>query len=66
MYKYSQNFKYLYSYKEDEEIDLNQEEQEKIKEEMYDKLRPLIEEQDVEPLINLQWIFNWKYKDRFN
>ncbi|MBF0710545.1 MULTISPECIES: hypothetical protein [unclassified Gemella] len=70
-YKYDENFKYIYSSKgkrEDigEEFYLSEEEQEKIKEEMYDKLRPLIEEQDVEPLINLQWIFNWKYKDRFN
>ncbi|MBF0747223.1 hypothetical protein IR073_06160 [Gemella sp. 19428wG2_WT2a] len=70
-YKYDENFKYIYSSKGKrgdigEKFYLNEEEQEKIKEEMYDKLRPLIEEQDVEPLINLQWIFNWKYKDRFN
>ncbi|MBF0849043.1 hypothetical protein IR145_16485 [Streptococcus danieliae] len=71
IYKFDENFKNIYSSKGKrgeirEKFYLSEEEQEKIKEEMYDKLRPLIEEQDVEPLINLQWIFNWKYKDRFN
>ncbi|MBF0710666.1 MULTISPECIES: hypothetical protein [unclassified Gemella] len=49
-----------------EKFDLSEEEQEEIKKEMYNKLKPLIDEQDTKPLANLQWIFNWKYKDRFN
>ena len=37
----------------------------KIKEEIYENFKPILEElENNEPDINLQWIFNWVYRDR--
>ena len=37
----------------------------KIKEEIYENFKPILEElENNEPSINLQWIFNWMYRDR--
>ena len=37
----------------------------KLKDEIYEEFRPILEElENNEPSINLQWIFNWMYRDR--
>ena len=37
----------------------------KLKEEIYENFKPILEElENNEPSINLQWIFNWVYRDR--
>ena len=37
----------------------------KLKDEIYEEFRPILEElENNEPSINLQWIFNWVYRDR--
>ena len=37
----------------------------KLKDELYEEFRPILEElENNEPSINLQWIFNWVYRDR--
>ena len=47
-------------YKDISTIDEN-----KIKEEIYENFKPILEElENNEPSINLQWIFNWVYRDR--
>ena len=37
----------------------------KIKEEIYEDFKPILKEsEENKPFINLQWIFNWVYRDR--
>ena len=37
----------------------------KIKEEIYENFKPILKEsEENKPFINLQWIFNWVYRDR--
>ena len=37
----------------------------KLKDEIYEEFRPILKELEEEkPFINLQWIFNWVYRDR--
>ena len=46
-------------------IDISTVDENKIKEEIYENFKPILEElENNEPSINLQWIFNWVYRDR--
>ena len=46
-------------------IDISTVDENKIKEEIYENFKPILEElENNEPYINLQWIFNWVYRDR--
>ena len=46
-------------------IDISTIDENKIKEEIYENFKPILEElENNEPSINLQWIFNWVYRDR--
>ena len=46
-------------------IDISTVDENKIKEEIYENFKPILEElENNEPSINLQWIFNWMYRDR--
>ena len=46
-------------------IDISTIDESKIKEEIYENFKPILEElENNEPSINLQWIFNWVYRDR--
>ena len=46
-------------------IDISTIDENKIKEEIYENFKPILEElENNEPSINLQWIFNWMYRDR--
>ena len=46
-------------------IDISTVDENKIKEEIYEDFKPILEElENNEPSINLQWVFNWVYRDR--
>ena len=46
-------------------IDISTVDENKIKEEIYEDFRPILKEsEENKPFINLQWIFNWVYRDR--
>ena len=46
-------------------IDISTVDENKIKEEIYEDFKPILKEsEENKPFINLQWIFNWVYKDR--
>ena len=46
-------------------IDISTVDENKIKEEVYEDFKPILKEsEENKPFINLQWIFNWVYKDR--
>ena len=46
-------------------IDISTVDENKIKEEIYENFKPILKELEEEkPFINLQWIFNWVYRDR--
>ena len=48
-------------------IDISTVDENKIKEEIYDDFKPILKEsEENKPFINLQWIFNWVYRDRIN
>ncbi|MDO4814648.1 MAG: hypothetical protein Q3988_06070 [Gemella sp.] len=70
-YNYDHNFKFIRAMEDPnsdkpiKEIMIADNKKEEMKKEMYNKLKPLIDEH-TEPSINLQWIFDWKYKERFN
>ena len=54
------NSKEVRYYKDISTLDEN-----KIKEEIYDDFKPILKEsEENKPFINLQWIFNWVYRDR--
>ena len=37
----------------------------KLKDEIYEEFRPILDKlENDKPYINLQWIFNWMYRDR--
>ena len=45
--------------------DISTVDENKIKEEIYEDFRPILKEsEENKPFINLQWIFNWVYRDR--
>ena len=46
-------------------IDISTVDENKIKEEIYENFKPILKEsEENKPFINLQWIFNWVYRDR--
>ena len=46
-------------------IDISTVDENKIKEEIYEDFKPILKEsEETKPFINLQWIFNWVYRDR--
>ena len=46
-------------------IDISTVDENKIKEEIYENFKPILKElEERKPFINLQWIFNWIYRDR--
>ena len=46
-------------------VDISTVDENKIKEEIYEDFRPILKEsEENKPFINLQWIFNWVYRDR--
>ena len=54
------NSKEVHYYKDISAVDEN-----KIKEEIYENFKPILKEsEENKPFINLQWIFNWLYRDR--
>ena len=45
--------------------DISTVDENKIKEEIYEDFKPILKEsEENKPFINLQWIFNWVYRDR--
>ena len=46
-------------------VDISTVDENKIKEEIYENFKPILKEsEENKPFINLQWIFNWVYRDR--
>ena len=46
-------------------IDISTVDENKIKEEIYEDFKPILKKlEERKPFINLQWIFNWVYRDR--
>ena len=46
-------------------VDISTVDENKIKEEIYENFKLILKELEEEkPFINLQWIFNWVYRDR--
>ena len=46
-------------------VDISTVDENKIKEEIYEDFKPILKEsEENKPFINLQWIFNWVYRDR--
>ena len=65
-YKFDKNFELEWALdKEYKKIDTATIDETKIKGEIRETLNPILDVQS-KPLINLQWLFNKKYQDRFN
>ena len=65
-YKFNKNFELEWALDKDyKKIDLATIDETKIKGEIRETLKPILDVQS-KPLINLQWLFNKKYQDRFN
>ena len=65
-YKFDKNFELEWALdKEYKKIDTATIDETKIKGEIRETLKPILDVQS-KPLINLQWLFNKKYQDRFN
>ena len=45
-------------------VDISTVDENKIKEEIYENFKSILKEEEEKPFINLQWIFNWVYRDR--
>ena len=46
-------------------VDISTVDENKLKEEIYENFKPILKELEEEkPFINLQWVFNWVYRDR--
>ena len=65
-YKFNKNFSLEWAIDKDyKKIDLATVDEKKIKEEIRETVQPVLDVQS-KPLINLQWLFNLLYQDRFN
>ena len=65
-YKFNKNFELEWALDKDyKKIDTTIIDEKKIKEEIRETVQPVLDVQP-KPLINLQWLFNKKYQDRFN
>ena len=46
-------------------VDISTVDENKLKEDIYENFKPILKEsEENKPFINLQWIFNWVYRDR--
>ena len=65
-YNFNSDFKLTYcSDRHDKKIDVKNIDVEEVKKDIYKMVQPVIDEQ-TKPLVNLQWLFDIIYKDRFN
>ena len=65
-YKFNKNFELEWALDKDyKKIDIATIDEKKIKGEIRETVQPVLDVQS-KPLINLQWLFNMKYQDRFN
>jgi len=65
-YKFDKNFELEWALDKDyKKIDTTIIDEKKIKGEIRETVQPVLDVQS-KPLINLQWLFNMKYQDRFN
>lgn len=65
-YKFNKNFELEWALdKEYKKIDTATIDEKKIKGEIRETLKPILDVQS-KPVVNLQWLFNMKYQDRFN
>ena len=65
-YKFNKNFELEWALdKEYQKIDTATIDEKKIKGEIRETLKPILDVQS-KPVVNLQWLFNMKYQDRFN
>ena len=65
-YKFNKNFELEWALDKDyKKIDLATIDETKIKGEIRETLKPILDVQS-KPVVNLQWLFNMKYQDRFN
>lgn len=65
-YNFNRDFKLTYcSDRHDKKIDIKNIDVEEVKKDIYKMVQPVIDEQ-TNPLVNLQWLFDIIYKDRFN
>ena len=65
-YKFDKNFELEWALdKEYKKIDTATIDETKIKGEIRETLKPILDVQS-KPVVNLQWLFNMKYQDRFN
>ena len=65
-FEFNNKFKLVYAFDKDyKELDLNKLNEQDIKKDIYKSVQPLIDAQST-PWINLQWLFDIVYHDRFN
>ena len=65
-YKFNKNFSLEWAIdKHYKKIDIATIDEKKIKEEIRETVQPVLDVQP-KPVVNLQWLFNMKYQDRFN
>ena len=65
-YKLDKNFELEWAIDKDyKKINLATVDEKKIKEEIRETVQPILDVQS-KPVVNLQWLFNMKYQDRFN
>ncbi|MQQ51922.1 hypothetical protein GEZ89_02870 [Streptococcus mitis] len=65
-YKFNKNFELEWALDKDyKKIDTATIDEKKIKGEIRETLKPILDVQS-KPVVNLQWLFNMKYQDRFN
>ena len=65
-YKFAKNFELEWVLDKDyKKIDIATIDEKKIKQGIRETVQPILDVQS-KPLINLQWLFNMKYQDRFN
>ncbi|OKL46253.1 hypothetical protein BM477_07440 [Boudabousia marimammalium] len=62
---FDKNFQLTYAMNRTDEIDLDTVDIEELKREIYRTVQPVIDAQYA-PLINLQWLYDWVNKDKFN
>ena len=64
-YVFNRHFKLIYAGIRHKKIDVNSVNVEEVKKEIYEMTQPVIDRQ-IKPTINLQWLFDMVYKDKFN
>ena len=65
-YNFNSDFELTYCIdSRDEKVDIKSVDVEKVTKDIYKMVQPVIDEQ-TKPLVNLQWLFDIVYKDKFN